>query len=187
MAKYAPVEAGLRPAQARRKPQRLKEFDYATPGAYFVTICSQDRLPVLGNIVGDEVQVSRVGEIVKTFWHDLPNHYASIELDEFIVMSNHVHAIVWILDSSTQLSPVVGEGLRPSPTKPSNNPSLPEIIRAFKSYSARGVNKTCNTSGNPLWQRGYYEHIIRNDEDLYQHRSYVANNPLKWSADEYYR
>ena len=172
-------------AQPRHKPQRLPDFDYSAEGAYFVTICVKDRLPVLGKFVGEEVVLSPSGETVKYTWNSLPVHYDAVELDEFIVMPNHVHGIIWILSKSS-IERSVGEGLRPSPTVPHKLHGLPEIIRAFKSFSAREITSTLKTSG-AFWQRGYHEHILRNDEDLFQHRAYIISNPLKWPVDEYYQ
>jgi REP element-mobilizing transposase RayT len=170
----------------RRKPQRLREFDYSDEGAYFFTICVKDRVPMLGTVKGERVTLSEAGKLVQQTWKELPGHYNEIGLDEFMVMPNHVHGIIWIL-GRTPPSGSVGEGLRPSPTKTSNKVSLPEVIRAFKSFSAREVNKLNNTSGLALWQRGYHEHVLRNDDDLYQHRAYIVNNPLKWELDEYHQ
>ncbi len=169
----------------RRKPQRLPDFDYTNDGAYFVTMCVKGGLPLLGKVVGENTQLSRAGEIAKQVWFGLPQHYTSIKLDEFIVMPNHVHGIIWILSETSPLRSV-GEGLRPSPTVPNKQYGLPEIIRAFKSFSAREINKTRNSPG-AFWQRGFIEHVIRNDDDLYKHRAYIQNNPLKWSLDQYYQ
>lgn len=168
---------------SRRKSQRLPQYDYTGVGAYFVTICVKDRLPLLGKVIGEEVEISVAGKAVSTVWFDLTFHYSPIELDEFIVMPNHIHGIIWIRSESPHAKSV-GAGLRPAPTK--IRPGLSEVVRAFKSFSARDVNKVLGTSGS-FWQRGYYDHIIRDDEDLYQHPSYVIYNPLKWAADEYFK
>ncbi|MBX3047159.1 MAG: transposase [Anaerolineales bacterium] len=171
-------------AIARRKPQRLAHYDYASAGAYFFTICTNDRQHLLGSIIAEGVQLTPAGEIAKRTWLDLPQHYSLIKLDEFIVMPNHVHGILWLTEKPYQLQ-AVGEGLRPSPTNTQRQPGLTELIRAFKSFSAREINKLRKTTGS-VWQRGFYEHIVRNDNDLYQHRAYIQNNPLKWTIDEYY-
>lgn len=186
----------LKPAQSqRRKALRLAEYDYTTPGAYFVTICVQDKRPILGKIIEEKLHHSEVGEKVNEVWHNLPNHYGNIELDEFIVMPNHVHGIIWIIDTSP-LPETVGAGLRPAqPDREGLRPSLtfagrhglPEIVKAFKSFSAREINKTIEDQGRFSWQRSYHDHVIRNEEDLYQHRAYIHNNPLKWGLDEYYQ
>jgi len=169
-------------AQPRRKPQRLPDFDYSAEGAYFVTILTKGKRHVLGKILGKEIKLNETGDIVKRTWFDLPDHYPSVTLDEFIVMPNHVHGIIWILSEST-LEKSVGAGLKPALTKP----TLSEIVRGFKTFSARKVNELKFTSGKSFWHRGYHEHIIRNSDDLYQHRAYIQNNPLKWSLDQYYQ
>ena len=184
------------PAQPqRRKLLRLPEYDYASTGAYFVTICVKDHKPILGKIVGEDIKLNRLGQIVLEIWNNLPNHYDNVELDEFIVMPNHVHGIIWILSNAPSTKSVraglrppqsTREGLRPSPTI-SGKPNLPEIIRAFKSFSAREINKTINSPDKFSWQRNCHDHVIRNDDDLNQHRAYIQNNPLKWALDEYYQ
>jgi putative transposase len=172
---------------------RLPEYDYTTPGAYFVTICVNDKRPQLGKIVGEGVALSNAGLRVAEVWNKLTNHYTNIELDEFIVMPNHVHGIIWILDDIAKLGSVGAglrpaqsnrEGLRPSPTMPISR-NLSEIVRAFKSFSAREINKV-NQGERFSWQRSYHEHVIRNDDDLNQHRAYIQNNPNKWVLDEYH-
>lgn len=168
----------------RRKPQRLAHHDYTSTGAYFITVCTKDRQHLFGSVVSEEVRLNQAGKAVKQVWFGLPAHYPLVELDEFVVMPNHVHGILWIVGDTGKPGPV-GEGLRPSPTQAKPVPSLTELVRAFKSFSAREINKLRKTTGS-LWQRGFYEHIVRNDDDLHQHRTYIQNNPLKWALDEYY-
>ena len=162
----------------------MPHLDYASSGAYFVTICVKDMKPVLGRVVGEKMELSQLGKIVEQVWQDFPKHYGNIELDECIVMPNHFHGIVWILGKTPQLESV-GEGLRPSPTKTKQPYGLPEIVRAFKSFSSRRINRLQNTTGQPFWQRGFYDHVIRDESDLHHHRQYVRNNPPKWALDEY--
>jgi REP element-mobilizing transposase RayT len=164
----------------RRKAQRLPDFDYSSAGAYFVTICVKGRNAVLGEVIEEEVHLSAIGTLAENAWHDLPNHYGSIQLDEFIVMPNHIHGLLWILDSEASQD-AVGAGLKPALTKH----GLSEVIRGFKTYSARTINSQEQTSG-PFWQRGFFEHIIRDQSDLENHRAYIRNNPLKWALDEYF-
>lgn len=194
--------AGLKPAQPQqRKRLRLAEYDYTSTGAYFITACVNHCAPVLAKVIGEESRLSTHGLLVKEVWDQLPEHYSIIELDEFIVMPNHVHGIIWInspisASAGASLKPAQPprEGLRPSPTnanregsKPaSTNHGLSEIVRAFKTFSSRKINELNHTQGKAFWQRGFYEHIIRNDEDLYNTRSYIRNNPLKWEQDEYH-
>jgi len=102
--------------------------------------------------------------IVQQIWDDLPTHYHGIDLDAFIVMPNHVHGIIILADQSARRH------------------AIPEIVRGFKTFSARGVNERAGKSG-VLWQRGYYEHVIRNEKALDRIRVYIANNPARWADD----
>jgi putative transposase len=171
-------------SQLERKTTRLLDYDYTQAGVYFFTVCVKEWKRVLGEVVGEDVVLTKEGEIVQAAWNELPEHYEDIKLDAYVVMPNHVHGIVWIIEAKETR---VGEGLRPSPTKKTKRHGLPEIVRAFKSFSARKINELRCTQGQPFWQRSFYDHIIRDDEDLYNHRKYIQENPLKWSLDEYYR
>jgi len=161
----------------KRKPIRLKEYDYSLEGSYFVTICTKDHEDVLGQIVDSEIRLNQYGEIVQSCWNELPSHYSNILLDEFVIMPNHVHGIIIIIND------VVGAGLRPAPTRDKRYP-LSEIIRAFKSFSARRINEIRNTLGLSVWQRNYYDHIIRNERSLYKIREYIRTNPEQWTWDK---
>ena len=161
----------------QRKSLRLPNYDYSQPGAYFITACSHKHLAIFGKVVKDNAIPSPAGVIVQDAWHDLPNHYPNIRLDSFIVMPNHIHGIIIITISSTTNH--VGAGLRPAPTRH----GLPEIVRALKSFSARRINQLRGTPGATVWQRGYYEHIIRNERQLNRLRNYIETNPLRWKTD----
>jgi REP element-mobilizing transposase RayT len=157
-----------------RKSVRLKGHDYAAAGKYFVTICTYDRDCIFGNVIDEEMKLSQFGEIVRDAWYDLPNHNNGIDLGEFIVMPNHILVIIIIND--------VGAGSEPAPT--GKRHGLTEIIRQLKTFSSIRINKTRNTIGIRVWQRGYYEHIIRNEKELNNIRDYIINNPIKWAYDE---
>jgi REP element-mobilizing transposase RayT len=163
--------------QARhRRSLRLREYDYSQPGAYFVTICVRNRECLLGEIAAEKIRLSHYGEIARQCWVDLPNHYAQLALDIFSVMPNHIHGIIMLSD--------VGAGLKPAPTRAMvTKHALPEIIRGFKTFSSRRVNKLRKISSKPLWQRSFYEHVIRDDESLRRIREYIATNPLRWDLD----
>jgi REP element-mobilizing transposase RayT len=119
--------------------------------------------------------------VVQSCWYELPNHYPNVELDEFVVMPNHMHGIIVILDEPIAVEEsTVRDGLRPSPTR---KYPLSEIVRAFKSFSARRINEINNTPGTPVWQRGYYDHIIREARSLTRIREYIAHNPQRWAGD----
>ena len=160
----------------RRRLIRLKDFDYSQPGAYFVTVGTRDREILFGDVVDGESRLNDAGSMVQEVWHDLPKHYAEIELDSFVVMPNHVHGIVALHDDRSGRA-----GLKPAPTK--TRPGLPEIVRAFKTFSARSVNGLRGTQGLSVWQRNYYEHVIRVETELARIREYIKNNPLQWELD----
>ena len=119
------------------------------------------------------------GRIVGHCWNDLPNHYLNIELDEFVVMPNHVHGIIVL---ANDLPGDVGAGLKPAPTGGRRH-GVPEIMRGFKTFSSRRINSVRGTSGIPVWQRNYYEHVIRDERELYNTRQYILENPMKWQED----
>lgn len=159
------------PPLPRRKPVRLANYDYAQNGAYFVTVCLKPRLPLLGKVVGAGPRPARtvlspLGALVEQTWTDLPNHNPGLILGPFIVMPDHVHGIL-ILERRA--------GPGPAPT------ALSELMRQFKAFSSRRVNQLRGTPGAPLWQRGYYEHVIRNPDDFDQTAAYIQGNPARWA------
>lgn len=161
-----------------RKSPRLKGYDYTEAGAYFVTICTLNRVRLFGDVVDDAMRLNTLGEVVFSCWDDLPRHYSHVELDAFVVMPNHVHGIIVLIDEN-------GEGLRPSPTTPKRH-ALTEVVRAFKSFSTRRINEQRDILGVSVWQRSFHDHIIRNEKELNILREYILYNPAKWSADRYY-
>ena len=175
-----------------RRSVRLREYDYYSAGAYFVTICVFQRECLFGEVVDGEMLLNDAGNIVQAAWYDLPNHYPYVELDEFVIMPNHFHGVIVIasfdiVEAGLAIAGSVGAGLKPAPTMPEQHVKrhgLPEIVRAFKTFSARRINTLRNNPGCPVWQRNYYEHVIRNEGDLANIRQYIANNPLKWDLDE---
>ena len=160
----------------QRRSIRLQGFDYSSSGAYFITICTQQRECFLSKIVDQEAELSNGGKIVQEVWDKLPLHYTNIELDAFVVMPNHVHGVILLGDT-------VGAGLRPALAAEKRS-SLSKIIGSFKSFSARGINEQRSTPGVPVWQRNYYEHIIRNETSLNAIRQYILSNPAQWAFDK---
>lgn len=118
--------------------------------------------------------LNEYGEMVKFTWNDLPNHVSNIRLDAFIIMPNHVHGIIVITD-------MVGSVMELKQPQP-----LPEIVRQFKTFSARRINQIRQTPGISVWQRNYWDRIIRDEPELDRIREYISNNPRKWHADEHY-
>lgn len=171
----------------QRRSIRLRHYDYAQPGAYFVTICTDKRACLLGQVVGGEMRLNSYGLVVAGCWNDLPKHYSQVELDAFAVMPNHVHGIIVLKDEPIDITPTVGAGLRPAPTAslPKRH-GLPEIVRAFKSFSARRINELRNALGVVVWQRNYYEHIVREKAELHRIRLYIEQNSARWTDDIYH-
>lgn len=167
-----------------RQPTRLKGYDYSLPGAYFVTICSYRRQCLFGEVVNCEMVLNPFGKILWEVWYKLPERYPHIELDAFIAMPDHVHAIIMLNDIPLEdgFNQEKGEGLKPSPTN--RRHALPEIIRGFKVLSAKRINTCRRTAGVPVWQRSFYDHIIRNRHDLSEIRKYIAENPQRWGTAE---
>ncbi len=164
-----------------RRSIRLRGYDYSSSGAYFVTICTKQRECLFGEIVDATMRSSEAGKIIQQVWHTLPRHHPNIDLDIFVVMPNHTHGIIVMTDTS-----VVGAGLAlpRSRAAASGAPTLGDVIRTFKSISAIQVNRVLTRTGQPLWQRGYYEHIIRNETSLERIREYTAVNPQNWMIDK---
>ena len=160
-----------------RRSLRLRAFDYSRAGAYFVTVTADDRLSLFGEVVDTEMIPNANGQIVKQVWHDLTNHYSHVLLDEFGVMPDHIHAILW-------LSGAGRAGLKPAPTNVVRpRQPLSEVVRALKTFSARRINELRGTPGTPVWQRNYYERVVRDDRELNAIREYIQTNPLRWPLD----
>ena len=168
-----------------RRSIRLKGYDYAQYGAYFVTICTRDRRCIFGDVTDGKMYLSSHGRVVETEWLRTGEIRRNVELDDFVVMPNHMHGIVW-------LSPNVGARRAVPLRQPSRalekfgRPvpgSLPTIIRAFKSAVTKAINAKRDTLGHPVWQRNYYEHVIRDEDDLNRIRQYIDNNPARWAMD----
>ena len=166
----------------RRNSLRLQEYDYGQAGVYFVTVVLKERVIMFGEIVNETVTLNNAGQIVQDVWDDLPNHYPNIELDAFIVMPDHVHGIIVIQETESVTNRNVGE-IHESPLRALHRRRmlLPKMIGRFKTVSAKHVNLLHDRSGQPLWQRGFYDRIIRDDEELNAVRSYVQANPQRWA------
>jgi REP element-mobilizing transposase RayT len=187
------------PQRHRRRSIRLPGYDYTRAGAYIVTVVTYGRENLFGEIDGGVMGLNRFGEIVSQAWLELPRHYPHAALDTFICMPNHVHGIMMLRDDTGRGGSVPGVIVTPSgaPSGESHLPEdaqtrpyaatrhgLPEIMRAFKSFSARRINILRHTPGIPVWQRNYYEHIIRDEREMDALRQYILNNPQQWELDQ---
>ncbi len=184
------------PDVRNRQSIRLRDFDYTVGGAYFVTMCAWQRECLFGDVVDGGVRLNGIGEIVRDEWLRTPQIRTNVELDEFIVMPNHFHAILWIIaDDDVGATRWVAHERRPmtqtrathrvAPTAagPSSG-SVGAIIGQFKSAATKRINTMRDNPGCPIWQRNYYEHVIRGERDLHAIRQYVADNPMKWELDD---
>ena len=164
-----------RTPKPRRRSIRLEEYDYSQAGAYFVTLCTLNRECLFGNITEGKMILNAAGRIVSDSWVWLARQYDYVLLDESIIMPNHLHGIIVIED---RRRPNAG-GSRTAPTMEKQK-SLGRLVGAFKTISTKKINQTRATQSAKLWQRNYYEHVIRNDEELNRVREYISHNPLKW-------
>jgi REP element-mobilizing transposase RayT len=164
------------PEKHHRRSIRLRGFDYATAGAYFVTLCSFDRACLFGQVVEGVVRLSSAGQIVQEEWLASAELRTEIALGEFLVMPNHLHGIVHILATQNG-PPMLCRGAWPQPR------SIGALVAGFKSSCTKRINEQRNHPGSPVWQRNYYEHIIRDAADYERIAEYIAINPLRWDTD----
>ena len=175
-----------------RRSIRLKEYDYSQPGAYFITIVTYQRECLFGEITDEEIVLSKAGLVAKQQWERLPHRFHNIELSTFVVMPNHVHGIILMKDYGRGIAgnlKDLDEGTsRYAPTERQFGKqipgSIPTIVRSYKSAVSHRINLMRGTKNAPVWQRNYYEHIIRNQTDLEQTYKYIQFKPVQWSRDE---
>nr|BAL58065.1 hypothetical conserved protein [uncultured Chloroflexota bacterium] len=181
------------PARHHRRSIRLKGYDYTQPGAYFITIVTHERAHLFGAVVDGVMRLNAWGEIVREEWFKTAQirPYVRLYDEEFVVMPNHVHGIIWIVDDDVGARRRRCRGTAPPCPDPDHveqfgKPvpgSIPTIVRAFKSAVTHRINALQNTPGAPVWQRNYYEHIIRDERALHAIRQYIIENPLRWHLD----
>lgn len=163
-----------------RRSIRLKGYDYTQAGAYFITICAYQRENIFGEIVNGEMKLNSFGEIAYSEWFKTAELRSSVELykKQFVVMPNHIHGNIWLTDVRTRRRRV--------PTEKFGKPvsgSIPTIVRAYKSAVTYAINKMENSRGAVVWQRNYYEHVIRNEKELELITKYIEYNPMNWQLD----
>ena len=193
----------LRVSHSRRSI-RLRGFDYSRRGVCFVTVCVQMGDHMFGDVVEGKVRLNAAGQAATQCWLEIPTHFPRVRLDAFIVMPNHLHGIVAIHDDGATLrgdGDTIGVGAQhaaplrltrhksvgrhasrgPAPAGPRPG-SLGAIVRSFKSATTKCVNDIRQTPGGSVWQRNYYDRIIRNDHELYRARRYIVSNPDRWTG-----
>jgi len=201
------------PRKHHRRSIRLKDYDYSSEGAYHVTIVTQGRECLFGEIIDKEMYLSNYGEIVRKWWDDIPVHFPNVKTGAFVIMPNHTHGNIFIFEErrgevvsprdhpnqenqnikDMETSHQDGESLqhgtethnRGGETPPLHHPTLGQIIAYFKYQSTKEMNKIeTEKSITKFWQRNYYEHIIRNEKELKQKTDYILDNPSRWDEDE---
>ena len=156
------------PQTHHRRSIRLKGYDYSQLGGYYITLVAQNREHFFGGIFEGKVVLNDAGKMIQLSWQNLPNRFSNIELDERVIMPNHLHGIINIVKQESV--------------------SIADVVGAFKSITTHEYILGVKNSGWPpfekrLWQRNYWEHIIRNEKELDRIREYIINNPIKWQAD----
>ena len=197
-------------AKRHRHSIRLRGHDYSQPGAYFITLCVQDRECLFGEIINGEMKLNNVGKFAKMCWIAIPDHFPRVKLDEFVIMPNHVHGILIIRDFPAMgidvgatdpvalareprcpdraIDPVTPttdgnkNKLRKRPNGPSAG-SIGAIIGQYKSVISKRINTIHQTPGKIRWQRDFYDRISRNENELFRIRQYISNNPMQWDKD----
>jgi len=171
----------------RIESTRLPEWDYASAGWYFVTICVKNRQPAFGRIQNGEMRFSALGEIAHRFLANIPDHYPHTQLDAFVVMPDHVHAII-VINDEPNVETSHGTSLHP-PRKQINRKfgplqpgSLSKIIQAYKAAVTRQARR--EGVSEFAWQERFHDHIVRDDQSLQNIRAYILDNPEKWDRDE---
>lgn len=166
--------------QPRRLSLRLSTYDYGKIGAYFITICTKDRVNLFGKVANGSMFLNTLGGIVQEEWLQLAELRDNVKLDEFVVMPNHIHSILFItheIEGTASRAPTGRDFGRPV------SGSLSTIIGGFKSGVTKRINQLLNIRFKGVWQRSFFDHAIRNDDSLARIREYIVTNPLRWELD----
>jgi putative transposase len=168
-----------------RRSIRLKGYDYSKSGAYFVTLCTRNRACLFGDIVEGEMRLNQFGRVVADEWGSSSVIRQAIASDLFVVMPNHVHGI--LVADTIPVGAIRESPLHEPPERMTmqqrRNMALSKWIGRFKMISAKRINQLRGTPGVPVWQRNYYEHIVRDEDDMGRIREYIAHNPARWAHD----
>ncbi|WP_346837874.1 transposase [Microbulbifer sp. SAOS-129_SWC] len=170
------------PPAKQRKSIRLKNYDYSNTGAYFITICIQHKHCLLGEVRDGAMQLNTAGRMVADHWLKIPSRFPQVILDEFVIMPNHIHGVIALPDK---------EDTVPGSSDVANYAPLGRILQAFKSITTREYTAGVKARSWPsfpgkLWQRNYWDRVIRSETELSLIREYIRNNPLQWALDKLY-
>jgi len=190
------------PFLPRRHSVRLPTFDYSQPASYFLTICTQEKRRLFGHVLAHAVTLNALGQIAEDCWRAIPRHFPNIKLGPDVIMPNHVHGIIIIRQQVPR--PVVPDDGEPAakhprrarhavPLRPEETArefatptvrSIPTIVGAFKAAVSRQASRAFAKPAGSIWQRGYYEHVIRDEDDFRNTCEYIRMNPARWEFDE---
>jgi len=180
----------INPNTHHRRSIRIPNYDYTQPGAYYITVTSFDRRKIFGQIMEGKVILSEIGSIVLSEWTRIEKRFKKISLGSFVIMPNHIHGIIiingrdtgdFVLNSNIQNLPRVPTGERfGAPV----SGSIPTILRSFKSSTTQRCHTEFTKRVPRIWQKGYYEHVIRNSEDMDRISAYIEANPSNWEKDK---
>ena len=171
----------------QRKSLRLKHHDYTQNGFYFITICIQHKTCLLGEIIDKNMILNEAGSMIHTLWHEIPYYYEGFKIHEFVVMPNHIHGIIEIVSRGSE-----GEGGHGSPPLHEEQLSVSDLVQRFKTLTtSRYIHGVKHHHwirfDKQLWQRSYYEHIIRDEKKLEEIQTYIINNPINWDKDSLFK
>jgi REP element-mobilizing transposase RayT len=178
------------PNNHHRKSIRLKGYDYTQAGLYFITICCQNRECLFGNIINGEMILNDAGNIANECWLAIPNHFPNVVLHEFVIMPNHIHGIIELKTKSVgaenfppHISMGVNDSMGANDDSPLRSPSktIGSMVRGYKIGVTKWMRQ--NTDVYNVWQRNYWEHIIRNENEYNRIAEYIINNPQNWGND----
>jgi len=165
-----------------RKQARLGGYDYSQAGGYFITICTHNREYLFGQVINYQMALNEIGKIVKQWWLKLEDRFTNVKLEDYVVMPNHIHGILMVTEEENDVGAIHELPLQ-SGMILRRQMLIPKVVGYFKMNSAKYVNRLRGVVGISLWQRNYYEHIVRNESELSRIREYIQNNPLKWDLD----
>lgn len=175
----------IEPAIHHRRSIRLPGYDYSQPGAYFITICTHQREHLFGKIVNGVMKLNKFGLITREEWQKTALIRIEIELGEFVIMPNHVHGIIMIHETVGAYGHTPLPSFNPA-TFDSPSRTIGAMVRGYKSAVTTRINQKRGTPRMPVWQRNYWEHIIRDEQDLSNAHAYILNNPAQWETDQLY-
>ncbi len=175
------------PDRHHRRSIRLHGFDYRLPGLYFVTLCAYRRAWLFGQVDDGTMVLNAYGRAIAAAWKTIPRNNPHVRLDAFQVMPNHIHGIIEI-SALPDIADAIADASQPAGARPRgpSTGSLGAILAGFKATATRRINALRHVQGEPIWQCNYWEHVVRNEDELVRIRTYIVSNPALWVEDRLY-